>query len=115
MKEIDKKSLFILIPVIFFLVALIIAFGAPKSEVGPRVIGGIFFFTYGLYNIYGVVFNGHVTGHGYDSRSEKDDPYKLRKLYGTGGIVMTNKNKNLHSLSSFGRANSARPFYGRYA
>ena len=26
-----------------------------------------------------------------------------------------NKNKNLHSLRSFGRANSARPFYGRYA
>ena len=25
-----------------------------------------------------------------------------------------NKNKNYHSLRSFGRANSARPFYGRY-
>ena len=25
-----------------------------------------------------------------------------------------NKNKNLHSLRSFGRANNARPFYGRY-
>ena len=86
MKLSEKKLYFIIVFPALFLVCMFAT--ASEPDKGKLLLPAMIIFGFGLFNSYGITFNSHVSGSSFESKSEKDDQYGLRNVWGFLGYIM---------------------------